>query len=57
MLVGQRRVLMLDEINTGLDSATLFSVVSFLALVRQRHTFSHCACGPLIAVSSIIALA
>ncbi|GBF90608.1 ABC transporter G family member protein [Raphidocelis subcapitata] len=35
MLVGQRRVLMLDEINTGLDSATLHSVVTFLALMTR----------------------
>lgn len=35
-LMGQHRVLMLDEINTGLDSATLHSVVRFLALVSVR---------------------
>lgn len=30
MLVGNQRVMMMDEISTGLDSATLYSIVSFL---------------------------
>eukprot|EP00878_Enallax_costatus_P039718 GHUV01045601.1.p1 GENE.GHUV01045601.1~~GHUV01045601.1.p1 ORF type:complete len:136 (+),score=37.20 GHUV01045601.1:442-849(+) len=30
MLVGNQRVLMMDEISTGLDSATLYSIVTFL---------------------------
>lgn len=30
MLVGNQRVLMMDEISTGLDSATLYSIITFL---------------------------
>jgi ABC-type multidrug transport system ATPase subunit len=30
MLVGQTRVLALDEISTGLDSATLYSIITYL---------------------------
>lgn len=34
MVVGPQRVLLMDEISTGLDSATLFSVISFFTAVR-----------------------
>jgi len=30
MLMGNQRVLMMDEISTGLDSAVLFSIISLL---------------------------
>lgn len=30
MLVGNQRVLIMDEISTGLDSATLYSIITFL---------------------------
>jgi ABC-type multidrug transport system ATPase subunit len=30
MLIGNQRVLMMDEISTGLDSAVLFSIISLL---------------------------
>ena len=35
MLVGYQRVLAMDEISTGLDSATLYSIVSYLRQVVQ----------------------
>jgi hypothetical protein len=35
MLVGPQRVLMMDEISTGLDSATLHSVVQFLSALTH----------------------
>jgi ABC-type Mn2+/Zn2+ transport system ATPase subunit len=34
MVVGPQRVLLMDEISTGLDSATLFSVIAFFTSVR-----------------------
>ena len=33
MLVGPRRIMFLDEISTGLDSATLYSIISLLGKV------------------------
>jgi hypothetical protein len=36
MAVGPRRVLLMDEISTGLDSATLFSVITFFGAVRLK---------------------
>jgi ABC-type multidrug transport system ATPase subunit len=35
MLVGPRRVLLMDEISTGLDSATLFTTIQALAMVTH----------------------
>lgn len=35
MIVGPQRVLLMDEISTGLDSATLHSVVTFFTSVRN----------------------
>lgn len=35
MLVGPKRVLLMDEISTGLDSATVFAVVKWLALATK----------------------
>ncbi len=35
VLVGPQRVLMLDEISTGLDSATLYSVIQFLSALTK----------------------
>jgi ABC-type multidrug transport system ATPase subunit len=40
MVVGPQRVLLMDEISTGLDSATLFSVISFFTSVRCGGTAS-----------------
>ena len=37
MMVGPRRVMVMDEISTGLDSATLFTIIRTLSEVR---------CGP-----------
>ncbi len=36
MLVGPRRVLLLDEISTGLDSATLYAIADLLCKVGAR---------------------
>jgi len=36
MLMGAQRLLLLDEISTGLDSATLYSVITYLASARVR---------------------
>lgn len=36
MVVGPQRVLLMDEISTGLDSATLHSVITFFTSVRGR---------------------
>ena len=33
MLVGPKRMLMADEISTGLDSATLFSIIQLMCRV------------------------
>lgn len=43
MIVGGRRALFLDEISTGLDSATLFSIIS----IMRRYTHGGCGkeCG------------
>jgi ABC-type multidrug transport system ATPase subunit len=35
MVVGPQRVLLMDEISTGLDSATLHSVITFFTAVRR----------------------
>ncbi|WIA42005.1 hypothetical protein OEZ86_009302 [Tetradesmus obliquus] len=35
MVVGPQRVLLMDEISTGLDSATLFSVISFFTAMSH----------------------
>jgi hypothetical protein len=35
MLVGPRRVLLMDEISTGLDSATLFSTIQALGMITH----------------------
>lgn len=43
MLVGTVRVLMADEISTGLDSATTFSIVARLkSFMAMRPTFLVC---------------
>ena len=36
MLVGSRRLLVMDEISTGLDSATLYSIIQYLRRVGGR---------------------
>lgn len=38
MVVGPQRVLLMDEISTGLDSATLHSVITFFTAVRGATT-------------------
>lgn len=35
MVVGPQRVLLMDEISTGLDSATLYSVITFFTAVSE----------------------
>mgnify|MGYP001807852329 CR=1 FL=1 len=47
MLVGPRRVLLLDEISTGLDSATLYSIADLLCKVRggAAHWIQICVPG------------
>jgi ABC-type multidrug transport system ATPase subunit len=50
MVVGPQRVLLMDEISTGLDSATLFSVITFFTAVSAAGAvgMSHemiCACS------------
>lgn len=35
MVVGPQRVLLMDEISTGLDSATLHSVITFFVTVSS----------------------
>lgn len=47
MVVGPRRVLLMDEISTGLDSATLYDVITFFGAVRHTdaedcRTLVHC---------------
>lgn len=41
MLVGPARVLLLDEISTGLDSATLHSTITYLASVSALQSAAH----------------
>lgn len=36
MVVGPQRVLLMDEISTGLDSATLHSVITFFVTVSRN---------------------
>lgn len=40
MLVGPRNVLLLDEISTGLDSATLFVIIKWLSQARKMGSFN-----------------
>ena len=40
MLVGPRNVLLLDEISTGLDSATLFVIIKWLSQARKMESFN-----------------
>lgn len=37
LVVGPRTVFMMDEISTGLDSATLFTVIKFFGQVNVQH--------------------
>ncbi len=39
MLVGQFSALFMDEISTGLDSATLYSIINMLRTVCARNSF------------------
>lgn len=40
--VGGRRALFLDEISTGLDSATLFNIVSMLGRITRWEVWGLC---------------
>ena len=45
MVVGPQRVLLMDEISTGLDSATLHSVITFFTSVRTGRWLVLGRCG------------
>lgn len=42
MVVGPQRVLLMDEISTGLDSATLYSVITFFTAVSEACEADYC---------------